>query len=298
MPDVDLDGVTLWYDTVPSPRADAVPVLLIQGLGMQATDWPAGLLSALARERPLILFDNRDAGLSQLFGPSHDASLRENDFPGLDPLTATATYTLFDMATDAIRLLDALDVPAVHAVGFSMGGMIAQILGANHADRILSVTGLMTSAGQAWLESTPEADRMMRRSIVDTPDQASLVDLLLAAEEIYAGPSPLPDRRERQTAIRAALARGHHSAGIWRQALAMRAAGDRQAGLRRIAAPLLMIHGRQDPVIAIAQAAAIIGLLPDARFIELSQTGHVLTEDNSATVAGIISAFWDSLVRR
>jgi pimeloyl-ACP methyl ester carboxylesterase len=297
LPYVDLDGVSLWYDTVPSPRAGAAPALLIQGLGMQATDWPAALLSALARERPLILFDNRDAGLSQMFGPSHEPRLQEADFPGLDPLTATPPYTLYDMATDAVRLLDALDVPAAHLVGFSMGGMIAQVLAVQHADRVLSVTGLMTSAGQAWLKSSPDADRMMRRSIVDVPDQPNLIDLLLAAEEIYAGPSTLPDRGERQSAIRAALARGHHSAGIWRQSLAMRATGDRQELLRKMVAPLLMVHGRQDPVIAIAQAAAITGLLPDARFIELSQTGHVLTEDNGSMIAGIISAFWVSLAR-
>jgi len=293
-----LDGVSLWYDTVPSPHADAAPALLIQGLGMQATDWPAALLSSLTRQRPVILFDNRDAGLSQLFGPPHDPLLQEDDFPGWDPLTATPPYTLFDMATDAARLLDALAIPAAHLVGFSMGGMIAQILGAHHADRVLSVTGLMTSAGQTWLQSTAAADRMMRRSIIDTTDQTKLVDLLLAAEEIYAGPSPLPGRTERRETIRAASARGHHSAGIFRQSLAMRATGDRQDLLRKIATPLLMVHGREDPVIAFSQAAAIAELLPDARFIELSQTGHVLTEDNSLMMAGIISAFWDSTIAR
>jgi pimeloyl-ACP methyl ester carboxylesterase len=291
-----LDGVTLWYDTVPSPHADTAPALLIQGLGMQATDWPAVLLSSLARQRPVILFDNRDSGLSQLFGPQHDSKLQECDFPGWSQLSGKPTYTLVDMATDAIRLLDALEVPAAHLVGFSMGGMIAQILGALYPERILSVTGLMTNAGQAWLESTAEADRMMRRSIVDAPDQKRLIDLLLAAEEIYAGPSPLPDRREREEAVRCAVARGHHSAGIWRQAVAMRATGERQNLLRKIRAPLLMAHGRHDPVIALAQGAAIVELLPETRFIELSQTGHVLTDGNSSTIAGIISAFEDCIV--
>lgn len=264
---------------------------------MQATDWPAALLSSLASKRPLILFDNRDAGLSQLFGPRQDAKLREDAFPGWDEPVGQPPYTLFDMAADAVHLLDALGIPAAHLVGFSMGGMIAQIVGARHADRILSVTGLMTSAGQAWLESTADADRMMRHSIVNEPDPASLIDLQLLAEEIYAGPSQLTDRVNRHQAIRDALARGHHSAGIWRQSVAMRATGDRQDLLRWLTAPLLMMHGRQDPVVAFAQAAAIVELLPDTRFIELSQTGHVLTENNSLLIAGTISAFWDSLAR-
>jgi pimeloyl-ACP methyl ester carboxylesterase len=297
LPHIDLDGVTLWYDTVTSPHADAAPALLIQGLGMQATDWPAALLSSLARDRPLFLFDNRDAGLSQLFGPPQDSKLQECDFPGWGQPSGRPPYTLVDMAADAIHLLDALAVPAAHLVGFSMGGMIAQILGARHAERVLSLTGLMTSAGQAWLESTADADRMMRRSIVDEPDPTRLINLLLAAEDVYAGPSPIADRVERLAAISGALARGHHSAGIWRQSVAMRATGLRQDLLRTITSPLLMAHGRQDPVVAFSQAATIVDLLPQARFIELPQTGHILTEHNSAMIAGIISAFWGSLAR-
>jgi proline iminopeptidase len=197
------------------------------------------------------------------------------------------------MAADAIGLLDALGIAAAHMVGFSMGGMIAQILAALHADRTLSMTGLMTSSGQAWLESSAEADRMMRQSIVAAPDAQSLASMQLEAEEIYAGPSELPGRRERRKAIECAIARGHHSAGIWRQAIAMRAADDRRDLLRSIAAPVLMIHGQQDPVIALSQAAAIKETLPAASFIELSRTGHVLTEDNSPRIAAIISAFWN-----
>ncbi|MDY0873320.1 alpha/beta fold hydrolase [Dongia rigui] len=297
LPHLDLDGVTLWYDTVPSPNSDAPPALLIQGLGMQATDWPASLLSSLASTRPLILFDNRDAGLSQLFGPQHDPELREEAFPGWNQPSGHPPYTLFDMAADTIRLLDALEIPTAHLAGFSMGGMIAQILGAQHPDRVSSVSGLMTSAGQDWLNSTAEADRMMRRSIVQVADQESLVDFFLAAEEVFAGPSLIGDRSTRYQATLAALSRGHHTAGIWRQALAMRATGDRRHLLGGTTVPLLMVHGREDPVIAFTQAAAITELRQDACFIELSQTGHVLTEDNGGCVAGIISAFWDSLAQ-
>ncbi len=39
-------------------------------------------------------------------------------------------YTLDDMASDALGLLDALSIRRAHIVGRSMGGMIAQILGA------------------------------------------------------------------------------------------------------------------------------------------------------------------------
>ncbi len=39
-------------------------LLLIQGLGMQLTDWPDRLVSELAAKYRVVVFDNRDAGLS------------------------------------------------------------------------------------------------------------------------------------------------------------------------------------------------------------------------------------------
>ncbi|MEO6407724.1 MAG: 3-oxoadipate enol-lactonase [Burkholderiaceae bacterium] len=50
-----------------------------------------------------------------------------------------APYTLVQLADDAIGLLDALGLAQVHFVGLSMGGMIGQVLGARHADRLLSL---------------------------------------------------------------------------------------------------------------------------------------------------------------
>lgn len=291
MPLIDLGGLSLWHDVVASPQAHAVPALLVQGLGMQAGDWPAAFVDALAAERPVIVFDNRDAGLSQLLGSSSE-TLTEADFPSFEALSGPIAYDLFDMAEDALRLLDALGLARVHAVGFSMGGMIAQILAARHPARIASITGLMTSAGQAWLQSAPAADRMMRRSIMAEQDRDRLLAAMLAAEEVYAGPSVLPDIAIRRQAMTDSLARGHHPAGIWRQARAMRAAEDRRELLRRISAPTLMLHGAEDPVIALAQAQAITDYVPAAHFTLLPRTGHILTDANAGAIAPLIRAFW------
>lgn len=295
MPIADLGDLSLWYQCVESDAADRVPALLIQGLGMQATDWPQTLIDRLLAERPVIVFDNRDVGLSQCVGAPSIATLGELDFPDERPLPGHVAYTLDDMAEDARRLLDHLGIGSVHLVGFSMGGMIAQVLALQCPGLVRSLTGLMTNAGQAWLRSTPAADRMMRRSIVDEPDRARLIEQLLSAESVYAGPSLLPPRPERARFIEAALARGHHPAGIWRQARAMRASGARQERLRRLTAPILMLHGAQDPVIDISEAAEIKDLLPAAHFDILPDTGHVLTEENGGRIATRIADFWNKL---
>ena len=55
-------------------------------------------------------------------------------------------YTLEQLAGDALAVLDHLQIDKVHFVGLSMGGMIAQCLALNHADRLLSLALCDTAA--------------------------------------------------------------------------------------------------------------------------------------------------------
>ncbi len=50
------------------------------------------------------------------------------------------SYTLEQLAADAIALLDALGIQSAHFVGLSIGGMIGQCLALNYADRFRSIT--------------------------------------------------------------------------------------------------------------------------------------------------------------
>jgi len=60
-------------------------------------------------------------------------------------------YTLEDMASDSIEVLNALKIDEAHIVGASMGGMISQILTASHPERVLSLTSIMSSSGRGRL---------------------------------------------------------------------------------------------------------------------------------------------------
>lgn len=79
------------------------------------------------------------------------------DLRGHGGTTSTkAPYTMDLLAADAIALLDALQVGQAHFVGTSLGGMIGQLVGARHGDRLRSLTLANTTAVQgtpkAWQE--------------------------------------------------------------------------------------------------------------------------------------------------
>jgi 3-oxoadipate enol-lactonase len=98
------------------------PVLMLMGLGGDRQGW-ALARAALARRHRLVLVDNRDAGES-------------DDAPG--------PYGLGDMATDALGLLDALDIERFHVVGASMGSAIAQHLALQAPSRVTSMVLVST----------------------------------------------------------------------------------------------------------------------------------------------------------
>src|SRR5947209_8029365 len=122
---------------------DADPaLLLVMGLGTQMVAWDVEFCGELVREGfSVIRFDNRDIGRSTI--------LRHAPRPTVAQLLRrdprAAAYSLDDMADDAVGLLDALEIPAAHVVGASMGGMVAQLIAIRHADRVLSLTSIMST---------------------------------------------------------------------------------------------------------------------------------------------------------
>ena len=80
----------------------------------------------------VVRFDNRDVGrstrLDHLPVPTRRQLVRRDK--------RAASYTLEDMALDAVGLLDHLEIERAHIAGASMGAMIAQTVAANHPDRV------------------------------------------------------------------------------------------------------------------------------------------------------------------
>jgi 3-oxoadipate enol-lactonase len=109
------DGVEIHYEAF--GRRDGDPLLLIQGLGTYSRGWTFQRLS-LARRYRCLAIDNRGVGGS--------------DRP-------PGPYSLFQMADDAVAVLDAEGVDRAHVMGASMGGIISQIIGVTYPERVRSL---------------------------------------------------------------------------------------------------------------------------------------------------------------
>ena len=282
MSQVPANGLTLEAELLPPTAqpsgAPRLPVLMIMGLGMQLTAWPEPLVDGLrARGHPVVLFDNRDIGLSSKLAAWGRPNLFVAAVKHAMGLPVHATYTLHDMAADTAGLLDALGLPRAHVVGVSMGGMIGQILAARHPARVASFACVMSSSGARHLPGPTFAARAALMSRPRRPhDPQAIVDHFVGVMRVIGSPgypTPEPLMRER---IAAGVHRSLHPLGFARQLMAITATGDRSALLREIAAPTAVIHGRSDPLVPPAAAHDLAAKIPGATLTLVDGMGHDL----------------------
>jgi len=105
------NGQELYYEV----HGAGPPLVLVMGIGYDASLWTLAQVPALSTQFQVILVDNRDAGRSS---------------------KAIHPYRIADMADDLAGLLDALEIPRCHLLGLSMGGMIAQEFALRHEHRL------------------------------------------------------------------------------------------------------------------------------------------------------------------
>ena len=244
--------VELYYETFGDPEDPTL--LLVNGLGSQCINFAAEWCEMFAdRGHQVVRFDNRDVGLS-------------SKLDGVE-------YTLADMALDALAVLDAVDVRRAHVMGLSMGGMIVQRLAIDHADRLLSMTSVMSGTGEpGYGQSSPEALAVLTAKPARSREQ--YIDEHVAAIGIY-GSDPAWIREE-DTRARAAAAydRCFCPAGIGRQMLAVLNDPPRADALREVDLPVLVIHGSRDTLIDPSGGRRTAELIPGARFVEIEGLGH------------------------
>jgi pimeloyl-ACP methyl ester carboxylesterase len=290
MPSLNANGIRIAFDTAGDPKA--VPLLLINGLGLQLTSWPEEFVEGLVELGFYVIrFDNRDCGLSTKFEAAGTPSLGLAWLKSLLRLPIRPPYTLEDMADDAVGVLSALGVARAHVVGLSMGGMIAQLLAAKFPSRTLSLTSIMSTTGRRGLPGPTSAVRrmFMRRPAGPSDIEAAIDQGVQVLQAIGSPAYPTPEKALRRRVARA-LRRNYCPGGVQRQTLAVAAAGDRTPQLRAIVAPTLVIHGAADPLVPVACGVDTAHAIPGARLEVIQGMGHDLPSQLLERLLALIDA--------
>ncbi len=240
------DGVAIHYEVW--GRRAATPILMIQGLGADSRGWALQRM-AFGRRHRCFAPDNRGVGQSgRPAGP----------------------YSLQQMASDAVGVLDAEGIEMAHVMGASMGGVIAQFIAVSHPERVRSLT----------LACTACRHHRWRREL-----------LAEWAEDVGAHGMSALTRDGLQWLVGPRLRRRF---GVWLNLLArivlaqppepfvsqinaiLDASDDVRFALADVRAPTLIITGSQDALTPVGDAEELAELIPHARLVVITGAAHGL----------------------
>ena len=284
------------YEDMGDP--DDPAVLLIMGLGAQLLFWREDFCRKLVDQGlRVIRYDNRDVGLSShLDGHRTKGSQVGNMARSLLGFKSPAVYTLEDMADDAAALLDHLGIDRAHIVGGSMGGMIAQIVAARHAERTKTLAVIFSSNNQPLL---PPPGPQQLLAVITGPSPSAPREEIIAnsirVSRIIGSPGyPVDEEKLRADAV-SFYDRAFYPQGIARQFNAITGSGSLLKYNRQTTAPTVVIHGKADKLMRPSGGKAIAKAIPNARLVLFDGMGHELPEPLWDDIVGELKSNFASI---
>ena len=262
MPTVQIrDELTLAYTESGDPEAPAL--LLVTGLGGLKEAWfrQVGPLSERFR---VISFDNRGMGGSSVID---------------EPLT------IWDMAEDAVLLLDALGIERASIFGVSMGGKICQELALTWPERVNRVVLGCTSAGEEHRVEGRKPSPLKAMAGLDAEGfLEQIVPLLFGERHIARNQGAMrafARSRERRPPDPRAVARQ------W-EAYSAFDSWERLPGLLN---PTLCITGDEDALCDWRNSERLVDQLPNAELHIVEGTGHSFHLEAPDEVNRVVAEF-------
>jgi len=280
----NVGNIEIEYETFGSPSDPTL--LLVMGFTAQMIAWSDDFCRALAGLGLYVVrFDNRDCGLSsKLDGMVVDAGSVMAAVLADEP-SPPVPYTLSDMASDAIGLLDQLAVDSAHVVGASMGGMIVQHMAIEHPTRVRSLTSIMSTTGEPEYGSpTPEAAQVLL-SPPETERQA-FIDAS-TRYRVWQSKRYFDEVKVKSEAARS-YDRSFYPEGSTRQLAAIYASGRRHEALMKLTVPTLVIHGTDDTLIPSSGGRRTHESVPNSTLLMIADMGHDLPDPIQPMVVSAI----------
>ena len=249
MSKVSNGDVEIAYLDVGEKSAD--PILIIMGLAASHRIWNPAIIDGLLQGGyRVVLLDNRDVGESSRVAARGKLWIAWQLFKNQIGWRVKSPYSLSDMASDAITVLDALEIDRAHLIGASMGGMIAQIIAYEHPTRTASLVSIMSTT---WAPHLPQPGQEQQQGIADMNESSD-------------------DEAERLQAF------GFYPDALPNQVTAILSAGDRTNQVATIVAPTLVLHGAEDQLLSVEHGEHTAQVIPGARFKVYQNMGHNLPE--------------------
>ena len=253
-----INGIRMHY-TVDGPE-QATPIVLHHPLATNLTIWDE-LTAALSPRYRVVRFDARGHGKTE---------------------APAGAYSFVTLAADVVALMDHLGIARAHYLGLSMGGMVGQYLGLEHAKRFHSLQLVATSS-----RIPPEA----RHIWVDRVKVAR--DKGMSSQPATSMPRWLTEANRQKSALVARLSHMIETTPLegyagWCQAIENLDITDR---LKAITLPTQVIVGADDPGTPPAAAEAIHRQIAGSTLIVIPATAHMLCVEDPATFHKHVLAF-------
>jgi pimeloyl-ACP methyl ester carboxylesterase len=228
-----------------------VPVVFLTHLAAVLDNWDPRVVDGIAAKRRVITFDNRGVGASS---------------------GATPT-TIEEMASDAVTFIRALGFDQVDLFGFSMGGMIAQVI-AQREPRLVRKM-ILAGTGPAGGEGI---DKVTRISYLDTArglltrrDPKQFLFFTRTPAGRAAGKEFLARLKERTNDRDEAISVGSFRA----QLKAIHRWGQQNpADLASIHQPTLVMNGESDKMVPTKNTVELDRRLPNSELVLYPDAGH------------------------
>ncbi|WP_047460999.1 alpha/beta fold hydrolase [Rhizobium rhizogenes] len=269
------DGVEIATQVFGNPSHQ--PILLVMGAMASMLWWPEAFCRQLAAQgRYVIRYDNRDTGLSTFYEPR------------------SSSYTMDDMAEDAIRVLDAYGIDSAHLVGMSLGGMIAQIATLAHPARVRTLTLISTTPIGVDTSALPQtSDSYMEHAAagesIDWTDSAQVIDFIVKDTRMIAGTAHPHDEAGARNLVERDVKRARNFVSATNHFM-LKGGDTWKNKLSELAAPFLIVHGTADPIFPIEHGELLAETVEGAKFLRLEGGGHEIHPGDWDEIIAAIAA--------
>src|SRR5689334_20397789 len=228
-----------------------VPVVFLTHLAAVLDNWDPRVVDGIASRHRVITFDNRGVGASSGSTPT----------------------TIEQMASDAVTFIHALGFDQVDLFGFSMGGMIAQVIAQQEPQlvRKLILAGTGPAAGEGIDKVTRITYLDTARGLLTRQDPKQYLFFTRTPNGRAAGKEFLARLKERTTDRDKAISLGSFRA----QLKAIHRWGQQQpADLASIHQPALVINGESDKMVPSKNTVELDRRLPNSQLVLYPDAGH------------------------